>query len=111
MNVLRRAGGFDVDSEAYVRVLLADPCSYCGKQTAITGRIEPDAATIDHIESHGDSHWSNLTASCSTCNGSEQRMPLVLSMLERQLRRDLTPIAEQLWLIKGRSGSRHRIEF
>lgn len=69
------------------------------------------AAHIEHIDPTGSSHWTNLTVACCSCNASKGKMPLLLSMLERSLRRDLTPIAEQIWLIKGREGQRRRIEF
>lgn len=57
----------------YIDALLRDPCSYCG---------EP-MAHIDHIEprSRGGAHdWTNLTASCGSCNPSKGRHSLLMWM-------------------------------
>lgn len=108
---LRKRGGADSPTQEFVFTLLRDPCAYCGTRMAPAGTITQDGASLDHIDPSGDSHWTNLTASCTRCNASKGDMPLLLSMLERQLRKDLTPIAEQIWLIKGRAATRRRIEF
>lgn len=56
----------------YISVLLADPCSYCGTADA--------TMHVDHIEprSRGGAHdWTNLTASCSSCNPSKGNKKLL----------------------------------
>lgn len=65
--------GSDSSSEArqWALVLLGDPCCYCGMATE----------EIDHIDAiinGGNGEWSNLTASCLTCNRSKGSRPLLL---------------------------------
>lgn len=107
---LRKRGGVDDDTIDYVPIIRCDPCVYCGCEIAPQGDPSRETA-IDHIDPAGDSNWTNLAGCCRSCNASKGKVPLLLSMLERQIRRDLTPLAEQLWLIKGRTGQRRRIEF
>lgn len=69
----RRAalGRPDPATNAYVDVILADPCSYCGSR---------DSLQVDHIEpvvKGGAGHWSNLTAACRWCNTSKNDDPLL----------------------------------
>jgi hypothetical protein len=67
------ASGESVDAEtaAYARVLLGDPCSYCG---------EPNAVVIDHITPTfhgGQTTANNLTVACRSCNVRKRRKPLI----------------------------------
>lgn len=110
---LQKRPGFDAETDSFVQTLVRDPCAYCGATTIPlgTGRQTPLSSAVDHIDASGDSHWTNLTNSCVSCNAVKGTTSLLLSLLERQLRQDLTPIAEQLWVLKGRTGSRRRIDF
>jgi 5-methylcytosine-specific restriction endonuclease McrA len=67
----RRAAQIDTDVDRYwLRVLRADPCSYCGDL----------GGHIDHIVpiSRGGPHCvSNLTSACRACNSSKNRRPLL----------------------------------
>lgn len=111
MTKLRERGGVDRETEDFVPVLLRDPCAYCGAIMEPAGKITPGGASLDHIDPQADSHWTNLSGACSSCNAKKGSLPLLHSLLEQQLRRDLAPIAEQVCLIKGRAGGRRRIEF
>jgi hypothetical protein len=64
------------ETVAYIDVLLSDPCSYCG------GSMDH----IDHIEPRylGGTHdWTNLTASCGSCNPSKGKRKLLVWMAGR----------------------------
>lgn len=111
MEKLRKRGGVDLDTEDYVWTLLHDPCSYCGAGAHNPGKITAGTSTLDHVDPAGDSHWSNLTGACTSCNATKGGLPVLSYLLEQALRRDLTPIAEQMFLIRGRSASRRRIDF
>ena len=53
-----------------------DPCAYCGGPSD----------TIDHIEPKvrgGSDHWTNLTASCMSCNSRKGSMPLLLFLARK----------------------------
>lgn len=61
---------------AYVAVITADPCSYCGGPSA----------EIDHIEAlaiGGDSAWTNLTPACRSCNARKSKMPMLEFLVRR----------------------------
>ena len=64
------------DTEAYITVLGADPCAYCGGP----------ADTLDHIDAlaAGGNHvWENLTAACRVCNSTKHTASLLTLMLRR----------------------------
>lgn len=64
------------ETVAYIDILLNDPCGYCG------GSIEH----IDHIEPRalGGTHdWTNLTASCGSCNPSKGKRKLLVWLAGR----------------------------
>lgn len=54
-----------------IKLLLSDPCSYCGGA----------GGEIDHIDALGDSGWQNLTAACRSCNSSKDRLPILRHLL------------------------------
>jgi 5-methylcytosine-specific restriction endonuclease McrA len=67
-------------TDAYVEIILADPCAYCG--------AVPDS--IDHVtptSGGGTSDWFNLTPSCRPCNTRKGRQPLLLALLKGGARR------------------------
>lgn len=71
----RRGAPMDSTARGYVTVLLDDPCAYCGAP----------AEEIDHIEPFplgGTNEWSNLTASCQSCNRHKSDKPLLTFMLQ-----------------------------
>lgn len=66
--------GRDPDGKEYLKILLRDPCSYCGGP----------AGTIDHIRPvvrGGANVWENLTAACKTCNLRKHDSQLLVFML------------------------------
>lgn len=73
---LRRKGGFTKTSQDYERILVQDPCSYCGQATTTIDHITPVVAL-------GDSHWSNLTAACRSCNSRKSSRSLLDFLLLR----------------------------
>jgi 5-methylcytosine-specific restriction endonuclease McrA len=67
----------DPDAIEFARVLLHDPCAYCGQP----------AAHIDHIEPQskgGANHWDNLTAACGHCNPRKHTRSLLTFLLTRK---------------------------
>lgn len=61
-------------TRGYARVVLADPCVYCGGP----------ADTLDHIEplsAGGDHDWTNLAGACRPCNSRKERRPLLTFLL------------------------------
>lgn len=62
-------------SAEYGRILLNDPCSYCG---AVARHIDH----IDPISRGGSGAWDNLTAACASCNTSKQDRTLLTFMLD-----------------------------
>lgn len=73
----RRALGLcSAVTRAFMVVLLADPCPYCGER----------AAEIDHIEPlalNGGVEWDNLTGACQSCNRRKNDRRSLIFMLER----------------------------
>nr|WP_320670781.1 HNH endonuclease [Patulibacter sp. DM4] len=71
--------------DAWLRLLRADPCAYCGARTGT-------ARTIDHVEPRsrstrgiGSAHgWINVVAACQRCNGAKADRPLLLFLLTRR---------------------------
>lgn len=69
----RTTGQVDLD---YARLLLSDPCSYCGGA----------GGTIDHIvpiAKGGTNDWWNLTAACKSCNSGKCALELLEYLLRR----------------------------
>lgn len=65
-----RVGDSRAEVAEYARVLLGDPCSYCGGP----------ADVIDHIvalASGGEHEARNLTAACRRCNARKRTIPLL----------------------------------
>jgi 5-methylcytosine-specific restriction endonuclease McrA len=67
--------------EAWMEIVRADPCSYCGKRTG---------GTVDHIEPRSkggrDTHaWINYTAACPSCNVSKGDTLLLLWLRHRRV--------------------------
>lgn len=65
----------DKETQDYRLILQSDVCSYCG------GPSEE----IDHITAvklGGSNHWSNLTASCRSCNRRKQKKPLLVFLAQ-----------------------------
>ena len=74
----RRGAPLNSEARGYARLLLLDPCCYCGAQAS--------RPSIDHIvplSRGGTSAWDNLTAACSACNSSKGRLPLLLHLYRR----------------------------
>lgn len=71
-NHRRRGVALNPEAAAYTRILVRDPCSYCGRRFA---RIE-----IDHIQpvsKGGSGEWTNLTAACRRCNNRKSARSLL----------------------------------
>lgn len=70
----RRALPMDDAAREWIRILLADPCAYCGGA----------GGTVDHIvpvKHGGTNDWTNLTAACGSCNSSKRTRPLLTHLL------------------------------
>jgi 5-methylcytosine-specific restriction endonuclease McrA len=64
------------DTEAYIEILSADVCAYCGGP----------ADTLDHIDAlaaGGDHVWGNLAAACRVCNSMKHTASLLTLLLRR----------------------------
>jgi 5-methylcytosine-specific restriction endonuclease McrA len=69
-----RVIGRDAEAVAYAAVLRADPCAYCGG----TG------GALDHIvavERGGANDWTNVTATCRSCNSRKHTHSLLKALL------------------------------
>lgn len=64
----RRNAPLDRD---YARVLLRDPCCYCGQRGGEVDHIDP-------VIRGGKGNWVNLTSACRSCNASKHDRPLLL---------------------------------
>lgn len=60
----------DLDLVAYLRLVLGDPCCYCGAPSAVLDHVTPKVRD-------GSDQWSNLTASCSRCNLQKRALSLL----------------------------------
>ena len=69
-----RLGGF-VPPET-IRLVLADPCVYCGGSGESIDHIAP-------ISLGGEHHWTNLAAACMRCNAQKRDKPLLMFLLTR----------------------------
>lgn len=61
-------------SNAWRRILRADPCAYCGARVS---------GTVDHVVPRcsgraGVERWPNLVGACTTCNTSKEATSLLL---------------------------------
>lgn len=81
---LRRSQGSDwndfPDSLSYVRLIINDPCVYCGGA----------AEAIDHIHPSsqgGGGTWDNLAPACMSCNSSKRDQDLLGFLLRTRDRR------------------------
>lgn len=74
---------------AWMRVVRADPCSFCGRAPAGTvDHIEPKSKTVRGL---GGAHtWLNFTAACANCNAGKKdgHMLLYLRARHRPIRLD-----------------------
>lgn len=80
---LRRSDASLQETKDWVKIIVNDPCSYCGNQFE----------HVDHITAlsqNGDGTWDNLTAACSACNLSKQAKSLLEFLLGRSSRRSRT---------------------
>jgi HNH endonuclease len=68
--LIARKRKLDHESYEYAIILIGDPCSYCGRP----------AEAVDHITAvakSGPNHWTNLTASCKSCNSKKRTRSLL----------------------------------
>lgn len=54
------------DTVEWMEVLRSDPCAYCGDAMREWDHIEPRTRWYEGVP--GWNEWSNLTASCKSCN-------------------------------------------
>lgn len=68
--------------EAWMRLMRADPCSYCDA---------PESGTVDHIIARSrapsnEAHkWHNYTGACSACNGSKRDEKMLIWLARRRI--------------------------
>jgi hypothetical protein len=61
----------------YIKMILPDPCSYCGKRGGIIDHI-------DAIAKGGTNDWTNLTAACRSCNAKKYTWSLLEFLFQRK---------------------------
>lgn len=77
---LRRDGERHYD--AWLRMLRADPCSYCGGPGGTVDHVEPRARAARGIGSvHG---WTNTVGACAPCNGRKSDRALLVWLARRR---------------------------
>lgn len=57
----RRMARNDPDTLAWITLIGADPCSYCGAPTEHVDHIVP-------VKHGGENHWTNYAPACAKCN-------------------------------------------
>lgn len=81
--------------QAWMRVVRADPCAYCGRlprDTAVAPGVQPPCGTVDHIEPQsrpcrgiGGVHtWLNFTGACGRCNSRKGANSLLMFLAARR---------------------------
>lgn len=79
LQILKRKGGaYTAEGAEYARVLLTDPCSYCGGPGGEVDHVTP-------IARGGDGSWLNLTSACRSCNGRKHKFTLLTYLARSQL--------------------------
>jgi 5-methylcytosine-specific restriction endonuclease McrA len=76
----RRSAPFSEEAKDYARLILNDPCAYCGEV----------ATSIDHIvaiSAGGGSGVDNLAPACRSCNSGKRDRPLLQFLLSRERER------------------------
>lgn len=88
--------------EAWMRVLRADPCSFCGRAGGTLDHIEPRSGRARGI---GSVHsWVNYAGACESCNGGKGARSM-LDYLRRRSWKKL-PSPRGVRLTTSRPGSR-----
>lgn len=78
-----RQGARTPKAKEFIKILRADPCSYCGTYGQVMH--------LDHVDPvrHGGSKtWGNLTAACQRCNSRKKDKSLLQFMLRVALEAD-----------------------
>lgn len=66
---------------AWMRVVRADPCSYCGRRAGTVDHVEPQSRPARGI---GGAHsWVNYAAACAACNGRKSTTSLIMFLAVR----------------------------
>jgi 5-methylcytosine-specific restriction endonuclease McrA len=69
---------------AWLRLLRADPCSYCGGPGGTVDHVEPKRKPVRGL---GGAHaWLNLTGACGGCNGTKGDKGLLVWLAARPVR-------------------------
>lgn len=82
------------DEWRYRRIMLLDPCAYCGQP----------AAEIDHIEPRakkGSNGWENSAGICRSCNMAKLDDSLLAHMLRGRINREITMLEEEKAALPG----------
>jgi 5-methylcytosine-specific restriction endonuclease McrA len=67
--------------DAWLRLLRADPCAYCGRAGGTVDHVEPRSRPARGLGSvHG---WGNVVGACGRCNGAKRDRPLLAFLLSR----------------------------
>lgn len=77
---LRQDG--EAHREAWMRILRADPCSYCSRPGGTVDHVEPQSRPARGL---GGGHtWANYAGACESCNSKKGSKPLLRWMLSRR---------------------------
>ena len=67
--------------DAWLRLLRAEPCAFCGGAGGTVDHVEPRARTVRGLGSaHG---WQNVVGACGPCNRAKADRPLLAFLLGR----------------------------
>lgn len=70
----------ETHSNAWRRLLRADPCAYCGGPGGSVDHIVPRASRRQGVE-----RWTNLVGACERCNGHKRDRPLLMFLRIRRV--------------------------
>lgn len=70
----RKAARYTPEAKEYVRLILNEPCSYCGSPGKAIDHIVP-------VSKGGDGDWTNLASACTPCNSSKRDRSLLEFLL------------------------------
>ncbi len=75
--------------DAWLRLLRADPCAYCGRPGGTVDHVDPRSRRPRGLGSaHG---WLNVVGACARCNAAKRDSSLLAFLRSRPLRCDIRP--------------------
>lgn len=82
----RRKSPRSQDTKDYMLILAADPCAFCGRHAEENRQGISDRDHIVPLNAGGVDQWTNMVASCSSCNRGRKDLDVLRFMLRRRSR-------------------------